>query len=191
MAIIKKPLLMAQKLISGCVSPGDVVVDATAGNGYDTLFLAGLVGERGKVYSFDIQNEAISQTTRKLHKNSLLPRVHLICSGHEKMADYVKENVSAVMFNLGYLPGTDRSLITRPETTLPALEASLERLVPGGMITIVLYSGHPGGGEEKKRILDYCSRLHQDIFDVLLYEMFNWSNHPPALVAIEKIIRDK
>lgn len=191
MAVIKKPLLMAQNIISGCVFPGDVVVDATAGNGYDTLFLARLVGNQGKVYSFDIQDEAIARTTDKLHKEGLLSRVRLIRSGHERVADYVKEKISAAMFNLGYLPGTDRQVVTRPETTLPALETCLERLKPGGIATVVLYSGHPGGMEEKERILHYCSRLRRDTFDVLLYEMMNWPNHPPVLVAIEKRVHEE
>lgn len=186
MTTIKKPLLMARELVSGYVSPGDTVVDATAGNGYDTLFLAELVGEQGKVYSFDIQSEAISRTTSKLLDANLLPRVRLICSGHENLASYLKEKVSAVMFNLGYLPGSDHSLVTRPETTLTALKASLEKLTPGGIITIVLYSGHAGGEEEKKIILDYCSKLDQNFYTVLFYGMINWKNHPPSLLAIEK-----
>ncbi len=189
MPTIKKPLLMAQKLIIGSVSPGDTVVDATAGNGNDTLFLARLVGEGGKVYSFDIQREAILRTTDRLLDAGLLSRVRLICSGHEEIAGYVRESVSAVMFNLGYLPGKDHSLVTKAETTLPALETSLERLNPGGVITIMLYSGHPGGEEEKGKVLHYCSMLNQDFFDVLLYETINWSNHPPVLVAIEKKMR--
>lgn len=186
MHILKKPLLMAQEIIARCVSPGDVVVDATAGNGNDTLFLAELVGDRGKVYSFDIQDEAINRTTRRLRKARLLSRVNLICSGHEKMAIYIKENISAAMFNLGYLPGKKHQLVTRPETTLIALKAGLEKLKPGGVITLVLYSGHAGGEEEKNAIINYCSTLSQEFYTVLLYEMINWVNHPPALVSIEK-----
>jgi len=184
--VLKKPLLMAQELIARCVSPGDVVVDATAGNGHDTLFLAELVGDQGKVYSFDIQDEAISKTTQKLIDARLLSRVHLIYSGHENIAFYVKEKVSAVMFNLGYLPGKNHLLVTRPDTTLSALKASLEKLRFGGVITLVLYSGHTGGEEEKKTIIDYCSKLDQGRFTVFLYEMINWKNYPPALLSIEK-----
>lgn len=191
MTAIKKPLLMARELISGHVSPGDAVVDATAGNGYDTLFLAELVGDQGKVYSFDIQSEAISRTTSRLLNAHLLPRVRLICSGHEKLAFYIKEKVSAVMFNLGYLPGSDHRLVTRPETTLIALEASLEKLAPGGIVTLVLYSGHAGGKEEKKIIFDYCSKLDQNFYTVVFYGMINWTNHPPSLLAIEKRIHHK
>lgn len=186
MIVIKKPLLMARELVSGHVSPGDTVVDATAGNGYDTLFLAELVGAQGRVYSFDVQSEAIVRTTGRLLSAHLLPRVRLICSGHEKLASHIKEKVSAVMFNLGYLPGADHRIVTRPETTLTALEASLEMLTPGGIITIVLYSGHAGGKEEKQIILDYCSKLEQDFYTVVFYGMINWLNHPPSLIAIGK-----
>ena len=188
MQILKKPLLLARELIARCVSPGDVVVDATAGNGHDTLFLAELVGEEGKVYAFDIQDQAISETTRRLADAHLLSRVHLICSGHENMAFYVKEKISAVMFNLGYLPGKNHKLVTRAETTLTAIKTSLEKLNPGGVITLVLYSGHTGGKEEKNAIIDYCSMLNQNFFTVFLYEMINWTNHPPALLTIERKI---
>jgi len=186
MKILKKPLLLARELIRLSVTPGDAVVDATAGNGHDTLFLAELVGDRGAVYAFDIQQDAISRTTERLLQAQMLSRVQLICSGHENIAYYVKENVSAVMFNLGYLPGRDHRFVTKPETTLTALQASLNIIKPGGIITLVLYSGHPGGEEEKVAVINYSRHLPQEDFAVSLFEMINWSNHPPALLAIEK-----
>ena len=105
MTIVVKSLQMAKRYISACVSEGEQVVDATCGNGRDTLFLAELVGEKGKVFSFDIQAEALSKTRRLLEANNLLSRVHLIQSGHEHIQDYVHGKIAAVMFNLGYLPG--------------------------------------------------------------------------------------
>ena len=188
MKILKKPLLLARELIKMSVTPGDTVVDATAGNGNDTLFLAELVGDRGKVYAFDIQQEAIIRTRERLLQAQMLSRVQLICSGHEHMGGIINENVTAVMFNLGYLPGRDHSFVTKPDTTLAALQASLNIVKSGGVITLVLYSGHPGGEVEKELIIDHCRRLQQDDFAVSLFEMINWSNHPPALLAIEKKI---
>ena len=186
MKILKRPLLLARELIKTSVSHGDAVIDATAGNGHDTLFLAGLVGEQGKVYAFDLREEAISITRERLNQAQLLSRVNLICAGHENISTYVHVNISAAMFNLGYLPGSDHLFITRPETTLAALSGCLAKVNPGGIITLVLYSGHTGGDDEKKAVVDFCRQLPQDIFAVSLYEMINWANHPPALLAVEK-----
>ena len=111
MAVINKSVLMARKYISSCVSDGDRVIDATCGNGHDTLFLAKIVGEKGKVFSFDIQPEALVNTRRLLEANNLADRVHLIQSGHERMDSHVHEKVAAVMFNLDYLPGGNHKLL--------------------------------------------------------------------------------
>lgn len=106
---------IAQKQVAEVLREGDRAVDATAGNGWDTLFLARLVGPDGRVYAFDIQQAALDETAALLRKNKLLERVDLIHAGHEAMASYVKEPVAAVMFNLGYLPGGDHSIVTRPD----------------------------------------------------------------------------
>ncbi|MGI6307975.1 MAG: tRNA (mnm(5)s(2)U34)-methyltransferase [Dethiobacteria bacterium] len=186
MPVIEKPLKMARKYISACVSNGDLAVDATAGNGHDTLFLARLVGANGRVISFDKQKKAIENTYRRLKAENMLPRVDLIQDGHEHMANYIHSPVAAVMFNLGYLPGGDHTLITRPQTTLDALGASLWKLRPGGVITIVCYTGHEGGKEEKAALLTFLQGLEQKSFTVLHYAILNQVNAPPSLLAIEK-----
>ena len=132
MAVINKSVLMARKYISSCVSDGDRVIDATCGNGHDTLFLAKIVGEKGKVFSFDIQPEALVNTRRLLEANNLADRVHLIQSGHERMDSHVHEKVAAVMFNLGYLPGGNHKIITRPDTTVEALAKACSCCAPAG-----------------------------------------------------------
>ena len=104
MKIIKNSLKQSHQYIKACVNEGDTVVDATCGNGNDTVFLAQLVGERGRVFGFDIQDAAIENTAGKLEELKLLKRVTLIKDGHENMGNYVNENIKAVMFNLGYLP---------------------------------------------------------------------------------------
>lgn len=184
-------LQFAQQLLKTRIQPGDLVVDATAGNGHDTLFMAGLVGDRGTVYSYDIQAAAIEATRVKLEAANLLHRVQLIQRGHETMerelapANYVK----AVMFNTGYLPGSDHQVTTQPTTTLQALTIALRYLAPRGIITIVTYYGHPGGAQELADLNSFLQGLEQQQFDVLQYHFINQENQPPILFAIEKKAR--
>ncbi len=187
MPITSRPLEMARLMVSACLNAGDPAVDATAGNGRDTVFLARLVGASGKVWAFDIQKRALANTARLLELENLSHRVTLVESSHEELAHYVSDNLGAVMFNLGYLPGGDHSIITRPSTTLIALEMALNKLRPGGMATLVIYSGHTGGKEEEDALLHYAANLDQSEFIVLHYRMLNQVNAPPSLLAIEKL----
>ena len=132
--------------IDSLLQEGDVAVDATAGNGHDTLYLAQKVGERGHVYAFDVQQAALDSTKERLAENGIPDeRVTLILSGHERMADYVKEPVRCVLFNLGWLPSGDHSVTTRVPTTLAAVEAACGLLLPGGMVSVCVYPGHEEG----------------------------------------------
>lgn len=166
---------LAQSAIAEVLTPGVIAVDATVGNGHDTLFLAERVGETGRVYGFDSQAQAISATRARLVEAQLLPRVTLIEVGHEKMRLHIAEGVRprAVMFNLGYLPGSDKQHITRAVTTQPALEQACDCLAPGGRISLVLYTGHPGGREEADDVHEYVATLGTE-----------WRvNHEPPPVA--------
>ncbi|NMB40525.1 MAG: methyltransferase domain-containing protein [Firmicutes bacterium] len=182
-----KPLHMARNFIRACVCNGEQVIDATAGNGYDTFFLAQQVGDGGKVFSFDVQEEALGRTRKLLEEKNLLHRVVLILDGHEHISYHVEKPVAAIMFNLGYLPGGDHSIITRPKTTVRALQAGLSMLKPQGIITLVVYTGHEGGEEEKRALISLCQRLDQKQFTVLHYSMVNQVNDPPSLIVVEKI----
>lgn len=183
-----KTVKIAHKLVKEIVDEGDIVIDATAGNGHDTLFLAKLVGFGGKVYSFDIQKEAILSTEKKVREENLLKRIILINKGHQHLLEFIKEsNIKAIMFNLGYLPGGDHSLITKPETTLVALESSINLLTKGGIITIVLYTGHPGGEKEAKAIENWVKKLSNTDFDCVCFNYLNKPNNPPYLICIQKI----
>lgn len=178
---------MARQFISNHVSERDHVVDATAGNGWDTLLLAQLVGNSGQVFSFDIQKEALANTRELLETKGLLHRVQLIFDGHEHMNSHLAGGISAAMFNLGYLPGGEHSVVTKPETTIKALKAVLQKLRKGGLVTIVIYRGHGGGKAEESVLLTYASRLKQQKFIVLHYDIINQSNMPPCLLIIEKL----
>lgn len=177
----------AHQLIKEKVKSGDLTIDATAGKGHDTLLLARLVGKEGLVISYDIQRSAIEATRSRLKESGLLTRVNLINRGHETLARDLPpgREIRAVTFNLGYLPGSDQRIITKPETTLKALDTALNHLLPGGIITIVSYHGHLGGAEELKQLKDYLEKRDQKYFDILQYQFINQINRPPLLFAIE------
>ena len=168
------------------VQKGDIVIDATMGNGYDTIYLGNLVGENGKVYAFDVQEEAIKSTKKKVERDDMTDRVELILDGHQNLDKYVKEEVSCVVFNLGYLPRAKHVVITKPDTTLEAIKKSLKLLKPNGIISIAAYIGHEGGLEEKNYICEYLDNLNQNEFNVLHMQFTNQINNPPQLILIEK-----
>jgi len=185
--VLKNCLTQSHEIISRVVKPGDTVVDATAGNGGDTVFLAELVGPTGRVYSFDIQQKALDKTKEKLVSLGLNERVILINEGHEHMDRHIKEEVRAVMFNLGYLPGGDHKISTKGETTAMALDKSMALLAVNGIITMVVYHGGDSGFEEKNYILDYIKQIDYRKFSVMKTEFVNQVNCPPILVCIEKL----
>ena len=168
------------------VQKGDIVIDATMGNGYDTIYLGNLVGENGKVYAFDVQEEAIKSTKKKVERDNMTDRVELILDGHQNLDKYVKEEVSCVVFNLGYLPRAKHVVITKPDTTLEAIKKSLKLLKPNGIRSIAAYRGHEGGLEEKNYICEYLDNLNQNEFNVLHMQFTNQINNPPQLILIEK-----
>ena len=142
----------AHEAVASVLGEGSLAVDATAGNGHDTCFLAGQVGASGHVWALDVQPAAIEATSRKLADAGLVDRVTLLCESHAQMQDCAgmapAGRVGAVMFNLGYLPGSDRELVTRAESTIPALEQALTLLAPGGCLSVMVYRGHEGGDTE-------------------------------------------
>lgn len=168
------------------VAEGDTVVDATAGNGNDTLFLAEKVGSSGQVYAFDIQGEALTVTEERLKQSNLITRVTLIRAGHEELTRYVSNPVSVIMYNLGYLPGSNKQLTTDYSSTLASLEQALGLLKPGGVISIVLYPGHDAGRIEKEKLLAFCEVVPSSEYAVLYSSLVNQANNPPELIIIQK-----
>jgi predicted methyltransferase len=143
------------------VKTGDWVVDATMGNGYDTRFLADRVGEQGRVFAFDVQAEALVQTQLRLAE--LASRCELYHASHARMAELLPPDaagrLAAVIFNLGYLPGKDKSCITQVESTLAALSSALTMLTAGGLLVVVVYPGHAGGDTEAAAVATWLSAL--------------------------------
>lgn len=176
----------AEELIRQSVEPGARVIDATMGNGYDTQWLAELVGESGHVYGFDIQLEAVNRTRDRLAAAGLENRATLFHAGHEHIAELVGEPVDAAVFNLGWLPGTDKALRTRAETTLTAVNAALDRLKEGALMTICVYPGHPEGRDELDRLIAWARALPGEKYDVMARAYLNQSGDPPVLIAVKK-----
>lgn len=185
--IIKNSLGQSHEFIKKVLKEGDVAIDATAGNGGDTVFLAKLVGNTGKVYSFDIQYQAHEKTNKKLIEEGLDNRVLQIFEGHQNMDRYVSEKVKAVMFNLGYLPGGDHNIGTRGETTAIALNKAMNLLEVNGLITVVVYYGGDSGFKEKDHIMDFITHIDHKQFAVMKTEFVNQINCPPILICIEKL----
>lgn len=157
--LLRGPVPLSHLIIRNFVLEGDKAVDATCGNGHDTLLLAELAGSAGHVWGFDLQEPAIEETGRRLFEAGLAGRVTLVQAGHEEMEKHVSGPVKAVLFNLGYLPGSDRSIITRPETTGMALNQALKLLVPGGIVLVTVYPGHSGGASERSLVDGWAAGL--------------------------------
>ena len=181
---MKRPLELAHDFLAQVITKDDVVVDATMGNGHDTLFLAKLAKQ---VYAFDIQEQALEKTSQRLQEAGL-SNAELILQGHETVDQFVTE-VKAAIFNLGYLPSADKSIITQPQTTIEALEKLCQVLVKGGRIAIMIYYGHEGGDIERDAVLDFVSQLPQQEYTATIYRTLNQINNPPFLVMIEKLER--
>jgi 16S rRNA C1402 N4-methylase RsmH len=160
---------IAQERVRTVLRPGDIAVDATVGNGFDTLFLAKCVGQEGKVYGLDIQSEALDATRDRLNAAGR-DNVVLFERSHADLYTVLSEipvrNVQAVMFNLGYRPGGDKRVITQTESTILAIEGALKLLSPGGIISIIAYVGHSGGNDEAEAVEALLNCLDREQFQM-------------------------
>ncbi len=170
-----------------------VAIDATVGNGFDTVFLAQCVGETGLVIGFDVQD--MSSATQYLVQAGLHHRVRLLQRGHETLLQSLKEvcppdqmlpHVQAIMFNLGYLPHGDKSLTTRTETTYAALQQSAQILASGGILTVICYPAHDGGGEETEAVLAWAKKMPSSEYGVIHTKVLNKHGVPPELLVVYK-----
>lgn len=176
----------AHQLLKHHVQAGDNVADGTAGNGNDTLVLAQLVGNTGKVYAFDIQEVALNNTLCRLQQHQAETQVQLILASHEHLAQYVPHNLAAVTFNFGYLPHGDKNITTQAQSSLLALTAACQCLRPNGIITAAIYTGHEAGRVEAESIEIWAKQLPQQQYQVLRYQFINQHNYPPYLLVIYK-----
>lgn len=187
---LQRILPFAKQLLQSSVNAGDFVVDATVGNGHDTTFLAKIVGENGHVYGFDIQEQAISNTMERIKTEKLEERVTLVQQGHETVSSVLPQHlageVAGAIFNLGYLPGGDPSIVTLPDTTKSAIEQLLRLMKREGLIVIVIYHGHTKGQLERDELMNYVTSIDPQVAHVIQYQFINKQNNPPYIVAIEK-----
>jgi len=163
---------------------GDVAVDFTMGNGYDTEFLSRTVKETGHVYAFDIQKAAVDSTRARLASVNCPQNYTLIHDSHHRVKDYVKTPIKAGMFNLGWLPGGDKSITTLRETTLPAIEAAIELLDRDAILNVAVYPGHEEGDAEGKMICEYLAGISRHKICATKVNILN-SPTSPYFIMIE------
>lgn len=180
------PVAMVQQLLSTHLRPGDRVVDATCGNGKDTLFLARLIAPHGELHAFDIQPEAIERTEALLTQHQLLDGVTCYVASHENMASYVKAPCQAIVFNLGWLPGGDHTITTCSDSTIRALLVARDLLAPGGLLMITCYPGHPGGEQEALAVNTACAAFDPRYFFVWKLSQNNVAPNAPYTIAIQR-----
>ncbi len=170
------------------VSPGDFCIDATMGNGNDTLLLSTLAGKAGRVLAFDIQETALANTKKRLLDAGAPENYTLLLESHTEIGRYAAPgSVSCIVFNLGYLPGGDHSRATKSSSTLPALEQSLTLLKKGGLLSLCIYSGGDSGFDERDAVLPWLADLDPRKYLVIRCDYYNRPNHPPIPVLVLKL----
>jgi methylase of polypeptide subunit release factors len=187
MSAPERPTARAHRELAAVLRPGDLAIDATAGNGHDTVLLAERVGESGRVIAFDVQAEAIASSRDRVAAAGLTDRVTFIHGSHATLDRHASPGtVAAVVFNLGYLPGGDHTVITRSGETLLALDQALAALRSSGLLCIVCYPGHPGGDEESEAVVAWSQALAPAICQIELIRREGTLRPAPFLVLVRK-----
>ena len=184
---LKSARFLAEEILQRAVGPGDRAVDATMGNGHDTLTLCETVGASGHVYAFDVQPRALSSTRSLLLEHGMEGRASLFCEGHQAMDKYVPEKVRAVVFNLGWLPGGDHTVTTRWETTREAVQKALDLLLPSGVLVACVYPGHPEGARELAELSALLAGLSNRQYNVLRQQFLNAGPGAPECFVVQKL----
>jgi len=178
-----RPTALAQDILRETIVAGGLAIDATAGNGHDTLFLAECVGANGRVLAFDVQNAAIAAARARVTAAGFAERVEFFQESHAVMDTRAAPGtVAAVMFNLGYMPGEDHQLVTQPATTLQGLDCAAALLKAGGGLAVVCYPGHPGGDVEAAAVEQWFASLAARRWQVARYGAFATRRLAPFLL---------
>ncbi len=193
--LLTKTAKTAMYLTSAYIEPGDFVIDATCGNGNDTLALAKKAGSSGRVLAIDLQEQAVAASKARLLEAGI-DNTAFVCGNFIHMAEYAKtcfpeKRPKAIVFNLGYLPGGDKSLTTKGEETCRAVETALDLIEPGGIVTLVLYPGHAAGREEREALLQMAEKLPPTVYHTMYASLPNQKNSPPEILWITKKIRSE
>ncbi len=179
----RNTLSMIHAFLRRHVQPGALCIDATAGRGRDTALLCALAGTEGRVLAFDIQQCALDQTEALLAAEGLRAELHL--DSHAFMANYAAaDSVDCIVFNFGRLPGGDPEIMTRPDSSVAAVDAALGLLKPGGVMALALYYGGANGYAERDALLEYLRGVDGSRYSVLCCDWRNRRNDPPIAVFI-------
>ncbi|MEA4833463.1 MAG: class I SAM-dependent methyltransferase [Oscillospiraceae bacterium] len=176
---------LEKSFVAPHLKKGGVAVDFTMGNGHDTLYLSDSIGIEGKVYAFDIQKIAVDSTRALLQKEALYNNYTLICDSHANIEQYVKEPICVGIFNLGYLPGGDKSITTMRASTLAAVNAGINLLGNDAILLIAVYPGHAEGTAEGEMLISHLQTLDRKIYCVGCFKIIN-SPSSPFFISIEK-----
>ena len=185
MQLATNAIEMAQLVLRRVLPEARILVDATAGNGNDTLFLAENSPQEAKIYAFDIQPRAIADTEKRTA--AYKDRIQYVLDSHERLGTVVHEPIDAIIFNLGYLPGGDHHVTTDAMSTLAAVQAAVEKLALHGVLVVVVYPGHPAGQAESEALAEYMPALPCGTFTVGCYRMVNHEEGAPFLYIVEKV----
>ena len=202
--LIVKTTSLAMHIVSDYISPGDTVVDCTMGNGYDTLSLAEAAGctssgdRKGTVYAFDIQQEALDATKKYLSENGIADpgqaNIHLILDSHTEIDRYladIPDKISAFVFNLGFMPGRNKTIMTTEKTSLPAVKKAINLVKTGGIVSIMAYSGHREGEEECAALQEFLRTLPSEKYHVAYIHMINQKKTAPSLFLVTPKVDDR
>lgn len=171
---------LTHRFLRSTLAPGGLYLDATCGNGHDTLFLCSVAGENGRVIGLDIQPQAAANTNALLAANGMAAIGRAECCDHRELLRFAPPgSADCVMFNFGWLPGAAHDVHSTADSTLPALQAGLDALKPGGVLAAVLYSGKVIGNAEKKAAAEFFRSLPLADYTVLICEFANWADTAP------------
>ncbi|SHK72470.1 Putative rRNA methylase [Selenomonas ruminantium] len=182
---VSNVLNLIKAAILPALAKAEVVVDATAGNGYDTLFLAENTADRSKIYAFDIQEAALNNTRERT--SAYAGRIEYVLRSHAELADVVEEDIDLAIFNLGYLPGQEHAVTTKQESTLLAVQQVLGKLSLNGACVIVAYPGHEAGGQEAVVLEGFLASLPRKDYTVGCYRLLNHARTAPYAYIVEKV----
>lgn len=171
------------------LSVGDIAVDATCGNGHDTLLLAEtvLTETSGTVYAFDVQAQAIQATRERAEAKLgvISQRIITLQQSHETFPEeFASMEIKLFIYNLGYLPGADKSKTTETGSTLRSIQQACALVTPGGAISVTCYPGHPEGALEEKALLEYAESLCKETWEVCHHRWSNRSKAPSLLLLL-------
>lgn len=175
-------IVLMQNFIQRHKKEVHLALDLTLGRGKDSKFILETYPE-SRVLAFDIQEEALDWVRENLKKQD---RLQTILDGHQNLDSYLDQEVDLVVMNLGYLPGGNKTIITKAATTVMAIEKALEALKLGGLFTLLVYRSHPGAAEEVAAVEECIRSLDQRDYRVQRIEFYNQKNQPPVFFAIEK-----